>query len=343
MKKAAATFLAVSTLFATASAATVGINTHWGHSNYVAPYIEYANDVNAEWIRDGLNWNQVETVKDVYAIPNPQHGDMPTEVKKSDLGMVFILGFGNCLYDGCLTSVNDKKIPYEGDYLKAWENYVRFIVNKYKGVIDVYEVWNEPDIGNFNSNNATGAQYAKLLEATYKIIKDIDPQAKVAGAVVTNEGSFKRGSTTHTYFENILKAGGGSYMDIVSVHIYTQKFTQSGGGDGSCNYTNAQKTPEIAYRDWLNYFESSLDKYSFTKDIWMTEAGWYTGTSTYAVSEETQAKYLIRQAVLWEDYLKKNSRNGEMIFYQAKDSSNEGNSLFGLQDSGGKKSPVITP
>lgn len=339
MKKLIAAIVAASTFFANASAASVGINTHWGHSNYAAPYIEYANDVNAKWVRDGLNWNQIEAEENVYEILNPQHGNMPKELKKSDLGMVFILGFGNCLYDGCITMSSHKKIPYQGAYLEAWKNYVRFIATTYKGLVDVYEVWNEPDIGNFNANNVSGSYYVKLLKATKEILNEVDPNAKVAGAVVTNEGSFKHGKTTHSYLEDILKAGGGEYMDIVSVHIYTQKFTLKGGGDGECNYTDDQKTPEIAYRDWLEYFENSLDKYNITKDVWLTEAGWFTGDSTYAVPEEVQAKYLIRQAVLWEDYLKTNNRKGEMIFYQAKDSNNDGGTLFGLQDAGGRKKP----
>lgn len=322
-KKTAAGLLAASMLCTTASAATVGINTHWGHSNFVSPYIEFANDVNAEWVRDGLGWAGVEKTKGVYAPPHPEHGNMPYEAEKNGLGMVYVLGFGNCLYDGCSSSQNHKVIPYQGDYLEAWKNYVKYTATEYKGLVDVYEVWNEPDIGVFNSTNVTGKQYAELLKATKEVLDEVDPDARVAGAVVSNEYYFRWGYTTHDYLEEIFKNGGGDYMDIVSVHIYTQKFKQAGGGDGECAYTDAQKTPELAWRDWLGYFEASFDKYNFTKDVWLTEAGWYTGTSSYAVSEETQAKYLIRQAVLWEDYLKTNNRNGEMIFYQAKDSADD--------------------
>lgn len=312
----------------TASAASVGLNTHWGHKNFATPYIELANGVNVKWIRDGYGWSSVEQTKGIYYMPHPEHGNMPQIAEDSDIGMVFVLGFGNCLYDGCESSQEHKVIPYEGEYLDAWCSYVRFIAEKYKGLIDVYEVWNEPDILDFNSTSVSGADYVNLLKVTKEIIDEVDPDAKVAGGVVTNEGPFKRGKSTHEYLEEILAAGGGEYMDIVSVHLYTQKFTQD-GTDGNCIYENNEKTPEIAYRDWLYNFEKSLDKYNFTKDIWLTEAGWFTGDATYAVTEEVQARYLIRSAVLWENYLKENGRSGEMIQYQAQDGSADGN-LYGI-------------
>ena len=313
-----------------ANAATIGMNTHWGHANFTSPYIETSKELGVDWLRDGYDWSAVETAKGEYAIPRPQHGDFPTEVKNAGMNMVWVLGFGNPIYaDG-----GEKVMPTSDnpEYFNAFLKYVEYVAEKYKGKIAVYEVWNEPDIRSFNTGGASGAKYAELLKAVKEVIGSIDSEAKVMGGVVTNEYGFKWGLNTHSYLEEILENDGGNYMDMLSIHVYTQKFNQ--GEKGKCAYTEEEKTPEIAYCDWLDNFEVILDKYQFNKPVWIDEAGWFTGTQTNSVSEETQAKYTIRSMVLWEDYLSRNNRSGEYICYQMRDSASDG---FGIIDELGKR------
>ena len=58
----------------------------------------------------------------------------------------------------------------------AWIAFVKKIVSRYKGRINYYEVWNEPDL---HFANFSYDEYLKMLRSTYASIKSVDPQIKV--------------------------------------------------------------------------------------------------------------------------------------------------------------------
>jgi hypothetical protein len=56
--------------------------------------------------------------------------------------------------------------------------YVRFIVTKFKGRVQYYELWNEPDVG-YPLQYIEPTDYVNLAKQAIPLIKQIDPQAKV--------------------------------------------------------------------------------------------------------------------------------------------------------------------
>jgi hypothetical protein len=80
-----------------------------------------------------------------------------------------------------------------------------------------------------------------------------------------------------------------------------------------------------------------MDTYRYTGEAWLTETGYYTGTDTDAVSEEEYASLVIRNKIIWDDYLKDNNRKGNYFWYvmrstgrdQAKGGDNFGLTTYG--------------
>jgi len=102
---------------------------------------------------------------------------------------------------------------------------VRAVVQRYKGRIDAYEIWNEPG---FSDNepvlrpNGAAKQYftgsaaamAELTRRASQIIRAGDPKARVVSPAVTSEANgIKR-------LEAFLKNGGGKWVDVVGYHFY---------------------------------------------------------------------------------------------------------------------------
>lgn len=89
-----------------------------------------------------------------------------------------------------------------------WAAWVRTLVGHFKGKVRYWEIWNEPNaVPGFSAKD-----YVTLLKTAYTAIKEVDPAAKVVG-----------GSGVYTipqWTEAVLAAGGGPYMDILSVHNY---------------------------------------------------------------------------------------------------------------------------
>lgn len=97
-----------------------------------------------------------------------------------------------------------------------WDRWVTAVVTRYKGRIDAYQIWNEASLLNFW--NGTPAQMADLTSRAYKIIKSVDPKARVVAASTTTrlEGSYQR------FFPPYLAALKARKwpVDVFSGHFY---------------------------------------------------------------------------------------------------------------------------
>ena len=101
-----------------------------------------------------------------------------------------------------------------------WDRYVYNVVSHYKGVIDYWEVWNEPDSGGFlNVPDVLGIErkpdvYVELLKRAYVAAKKANPNAVIVGGVAT-------GQPPSRWLKKIFDKGALDYMDIASFHYYT--------------------------------------------------------------------------------------------------------------------------
>ena len=89
-----------------------------------------------------------------------------------------------------------------------WENWVRAIVEHYKGRVKYWEILNEPNAG----KGITPARYAALLKSACRVIREVDPASKIVGLCGV--------SSYPEWTEDVLAAGGGGTFDILSFHNY---------------------------------------------------------------------------------------------------------------------------
>lgn len=123
------------------------------------------------------------------------------------------LCYGNPIWSEHGTGLNAKIFPVDGPVMDAWLRYVRAIVTRYKGKVTMWEVWNEPDGG---KNGESYPQYATLFTRTAKLIKEVDPEARVAAfGVCSPQKVYIRKA-----MELIEKEGGVPYMDFLTYHAY---------------------------------------------------------------------------------------------------------------------------
>jgi hypothetical protein len=103
--------------------------------------------------------------------------------------------------------------------IDQWRSYVRTVVGHYRGLIDDWEVWNEPWASDFFLKVVDGRtvqgvpeDYVPLLKAAYEEAHAANPDARVVGI----------DSSPPEWTEGCLKAGAGSFMDAFSLHQYTR-------------------------------------------------------------------------------------------------------------------------
>ncbi len=160
-------------------------------------------------IRDELRWETAETAKGKFTYPEPARDWVP-KADEYDLDKMWILAFGNRLYgDNVKTFPDDALFPGSE---KAFLNYVDWVSKTFKGKIDYYQFWNEPDVKGFNYHRSDAAQYTKMLKKVYELVRKNDPQGEVVGFGVSRYGI--------DYVRDAVKLGAADYMDAASFQPY---------------------------------------------------------------------------------------------------------------------------
>jgi hypothetical protein len=157
--------------------------------------------------------------------------------------------------------------PRTDEERRLYADYVFRIVTRYKDTIKAWEIWNEPNIGNF-WDNPSPAEYAALLKAAYAAAKKADPTCTVIACSTS-------GADT-SFIRETMAQGGWDACDAVSIHPYSMAGSPT-----------AQGLPEI-----LRSACQAVTHNGVTKPLWITEIGWTTDTTRQ--SELAQAEYAVQ-------------------------------------------------
>ena len=100
-----------------------------------------------------------------------------------------MVGYGNTNWMGkCYTSAAVGCMPlyYGPECQAAWERFVAKLAARYANRIRRWEIWNEPDLGEFwQPRKPNAADYARLVKLTGGIIRRAAPGAKIGGSCST--------------------------------------------------------------------------------------------------------------------------------------------------------------
>ncbi len=158
--------------------------------------------------------------------------------------------------------------------MKAYLDFVRALIDRYKDKIDYWEVWNEPNHRNYWGAAPDGKEYGFLVVETARIIKETDPVCKViAGATSGIDLVFTDG---------FLSVGADKVIDIISFHNYGA-------------------VPEERVYPAIDLWKV-INKYNPDIELWQGECGYpshsstrdYRGRAPWGLN--IQAKWLLRQS-----------------------------------------------
>jgi hypothetical protein len=116
------------------------------------------------------------------------------------------LGYRTC---GILAwSPKGKKFSFPVDDLPGWRAWILDLLQKTRGRVRHWEVWNEPP--NF-SESKSPADYAKIVVEAYRTAKEFDPTLQIGLAAQ---------SVNLNFLAQALDAGAAGHFDYVTVHPY---------------------------------------------------------------------------------------------------------------------------
>jgi hypothetical protein len=83
--------------------------------------------------------------------------------------------------------------------------------------LEQWQIWNEPNIKDFWSDQPSAKAYVKLLRSTAPKLRRADPKAKIVLSGLVNR--------SWEYLQDVYKAGGRKYFDVVAVHTFTARIS----------------------------------------------------------------------------------------------------------------------
>ncbi|MEJ2211056.1 MAG: cellulase family glycosylhydrolase, partial [Anaerolineae bacterium] len=104
--------------------------------------------------------------------------------------------------------------------INDFANFLSTMASRYKGRIQAYQVWNEPNLAREWGNKAPSAgEYTQMLKKAYNAIKAADPNAIVvsAGMAPTTELS-QRAVPDTKFIQSMYDAGARPFFDMLGAH-----------------------------------------------------------------------------------------------------------------------------
>jgi hypothetical protein len=174
----------------------------------------------------------------------------------------------------CATSGYGERTCVPPADVEPWRRYVAEVAKRFDGGrISIWEIWNEADIPMHWLG--TPQQMVELVRIAAEETKKADPRSVIIGPNVTASGLY--------FLNNFLAAGGGKYIDGISIHAYL------GFGSGQA-LSRLRNVREILRSHGLNL------------PIWNTESSTACGgdpdPATQMLCEKTHDETVLQSALL---------------------------------------------
>lgn len=303
-------------------------------------YFELLSALGVRWVRWDIGWNLVQP-------ENAERYDWEGTDRVAETAKRYnIKSLGIITYSprwASEKSCNRKSQCAPADPVQ-FGTFAGKVAERYRGSIEYWEIWNEPNFVNFWSPKPNAKKYAEVLKEAYIAIKSANPEALVLSGGLASTGNEKDGSISPTSFMRVLyEEKANQYFDAVALHPYTYP-----------------ASPQ--YRAWWNRWQEILpigklmiENGDRGKKIWITEFGAPTGGpgsafgsnqlnsfayGTDYMSEKAQKDLLLEAS---EFYKKHVDWMGPFFWYSLKDNNvkrDTPENFFGLLRHNESKKPA---
>lgn len=242
---------------------------------------------------NGISWDTIDWNHSQLTIA-PEHDKLITRLAENGVTITYVLTFWDKETWPGGQRPDVPRFKNEGE-MQRYLDFVRFIVNHFKGRIQYYEIWNEPDVICEESNTEVCVQaievadYINLVRRAVPVIREEYPEAKIVVGSTCN----LRFQHAYDYFFNILQS------DIIPMV------------DAICWHGMYGPSPEVDYyRDYYYSYPLIVQeikdeaaahgfngKYICDEIVWRTEETYFEG-EPWTYSERVAAKYCARGIVM---------------------------------------------
>jgi len=189
------------------------------------------------------------------------------------------------------------------DNRQDFADFCTALATRYKGRIDAYEIWNEPNLAReWGGRTPNPDEYVALLKVAYEAIKQADP-----GAIVITAGLTPTGTQPPTampddvYLRHMYRAGMKGYYDMVGMHAAGYKAPpEISPAEAAANKEAYGGERFFCFRRVEDLRQIMVEYGDSQTQVAILEFGWTSDPRPdspyhwHAVDEFTKADYLVR-------------------------------------------------
>jgi hypothetical protein len=267
----------------------------WWDPVQTAVQLDYVDNMNFTHVKQVFAWEDVQPIPDVWQLG--QADRILEELERRGLQIVVRL-----------TNTPDWAQPHVNpdmptDYIDAPPvNYADFaaycgtIAEVYRGRIDAYQIWNEPNLGREWGNRPPNAwEYVELLRLCSEAIRAADPDAILISAGLAPTGNYDAmAHPDDVFLQEMYDAGFQRYVDVVGAHApgYTAPHISPdeavrNGGQRFFTFRRIEDLRRVMIRNGDAARQMAILELGWTRDPINPAYSWF------AVDEDTQARYLV--------------------------------------------------
>jgi polysaccharide biosynthesis protein PslG len=184
--------------------------------------------------------------------------------------------------------IGEKAPPDDFD---DYGDYVAAVVERYRGQITYFQLWNEPNIyDEWGEQVVDPESFTRLLCTGYRRAKSANPEAVIlAPALSPTVALDGRDLNNLVFLDRMYRAGAGSCFDVLSAQAYG---LWSGASDRRLRPTFINYPYHLFLRDLM------VQHGDAHKPIWLSEMGWNAAPAELPahygrVTEAEQARYAV--------------------------------------------------
>ena len=277
----------------------------WGNPDTTDRDLKLAKEAGFTWVKQRFEWRNIEkTRKNAFEWDEPDR--VVDAINQAGLGIIARID------NQPDWARRDKIFPASGppDRLEDWKDFVQTLAERYKGKIQAYEIWNEPNLSREWGNAPPDPRaYTELLRVSYQEIKRLDRDAVVitAGLSPTSEQT-DRAIANKVFLQEMYTNGVQGSFDMLGVHAPGFKAapeTDPAEIARTPDLNNNDPSPEelrrvYGFRHVEDMRQIMVQNGDEAKQVALMELGWTSDprpNSPYrwhSVSEEQKADYLVR-------------------------------------------------
>jgi LysM repeat protein len=237
-----------------------------------------AYDIDFGWVKQQIRWEEFEYLPGQYSDVMVEALDLFMDEAQAR-GLKIMLSIV-AAPDWARSTTEEAGPP---DDFNAYNEFVKWIVLRYKYRINAIEIWNEPNLGReWRGGTISGAEYVRLLAGAYDTIKTEYPEGNItvvsAGLAPTGVNDGVNAIDDRVFLRQMYEAGLVNYTDAIGIHPYSwanPPWTRCCGDWGGAPTHNNH--PSFFFLDTIeDYRAIQADFDDSGRQMWATEFGWGT-------------------------------------------------------------------